>query len=54
MQEDIGKNLASKVAVTSVSMFASGLYSTSPIKGAGYLMSKMKKAVVSENSRNKK
>ena len=49
LQEDINKNLQSKVAVTSLSMFASGLYSTSPLKGAGYLFSKLSKAIVSEN-----
>ena len=49
LQEDISKNLQSKVAVTSLSMFASGLYSTSPLKGAGYLFSKLRKAVVSDN-----
>jgi len=41
--------LESKVAVTSLSMFASGLYSTSPLKGFGYLMSKLSKAAVKEN-----
>jgi hypothetical protein len=43
LQEDIGKNLASKVYVTSLSMLMSGLFSTSPLKGFGYLKEKFKK-----------
>lgn len=48
LQEDVRRNLESKVAVTSLSMFTSGLYSTSPIKGASYLLSKLSKAALKE------
>jgi hypothetical protein len=43
MQEDVSNQLAAVVYNTSISMIASGVYSTNPIKGIPYLLSKFKK-----------
>ncbi len=40
IQNDLEKNLAGIVNITSIYMFMSGVYSTNPFKGIPYLLSK--------------
>lgn len=44
LQHDISSNLETLIYNTSVKMIMSGLYSTNPLKGIPYLLSKFRKA----------
>jgi len=44
LQHDISSNLETLIYNTSIKMIMSGLYSTNPLKGIPYLLSKFRKA----------
>lgn len=48
LQQDLRKNLESKVLETSINMILSALYSTNPLKNISYVYSKFKKSRVAK------